>query len=218
MKPYLKLAAGVFESSGRPSRRVLAVTTVGLVMSVTLNVLLSHRVRSLTNARSVKSVENQLKIGTTLPPITAKRMGGQQEVIYYQGTNQPTVLYVFTPPCSWCARNMDNFTTLLGKVSDEYRFVGLSLSEDGLAEYVARNELNLPVYSGLSIDTKAAYKLSGTPQTIVVSPEGRVLQNWMGAYVGDQKSQIEAFFHVDLHGIRSGPQQEPAEDNRERLQ
>jgi hypothetical protein len=36
-----------------------------------------------------------------------------------------------------------------------------------------KNDLKLPVYSGLSNETKAAYKLSGTPQTIVISPRAK---------------------------------------------
>jgi hypothetical protein len=49
------------------------------------------------------------------------------------------------------------------------------------------------------------YKLGSTPQTIVISPEAKVLQDWIGAYVGDQKSQVEAFFHVSLPGLRELP-------------
>jgi peroxiredoxin len=193
----------------RPSSRIVLIAIfVALSVSVTLNVLLAHRVRNLTYSRSASMAEYQLKVGTTVPPIAAKRLDGKSEVISYQKGNQPTVLYIFTPPCVWCARNMSNFKTLFGKESGEYRFIGLSLSEEGLAEYVAKNELKLPVYFGMSIETKGAYKLSGTPQTIVVSPEGRVLQSWMGAYVGDQKSQVEAFFHVTLPGLRTEPKPE----------
>ncbi len=210
MSPFGEHSTGAVETPRRSSRAVLLAIFVALLVSVTLNVLLAHRVRSLTYARSASMAEYQLKVGTAVPPVAVKRLGGQQEVISYQGVKQSTVLYVFTPPCSWCARNMDNFKTLLGKESGEYRFIGLSLSEDTLAEYVAKNDLELPVYSGLSMDTKAAYKLSSTPQTIVVSPEGRVLQNWMGAYVGDQKSQVEAFFHVSLPGLKELPKEEKA--------
>jgi hypothetical protein len=195
-------SASQLEIPKRSLRTALAAVAVALAVSVTLNVLLARRVRSLTYARSASMAEYQLQVGSAVPPIAVKRLGGQKEVISYQGVNQTTILYVFTPPCSWCARNMDNFKTLLGKESGEYRFIALSLSDDTLAEYVAKNDLKLPVYSGLSMDTKAAYKLSGTPQTIVISPEGRVLQNWMGAYVGDQKSQVEAFFHVTLPGLK----------------
>jgi peroxiredoxin len=168
------------------------------------SVLHGKRLPSLAYALSARIAQHELKIGTTVPPIPAKGLDGQQEVISYQGANQPTVLYVFTPPCSWCARNMDNFKALLDKGSSQYRFIGLSLSEEGLTEYVRKNDLKLSVYSSLSTGTADAYKLSGTPQTIVVSPEGHVLQNWMGAYVGEQKAQVEAFFHVTLPGIGPG--------------
>jgi len=100
---------------------------------------------------------------------------------------------------------MENLKTLVDKESAQYRFIGISLSEQGLAEYVSKNNLNFPVYSGLSPETLKTYKLGSTPQTIAVSREGRVLQNWTGAYAGDQKSQIEAFFHVTLPGIPTRP-------------
>ena len=192
--------------------RVWTATILLLVASVALNVILARRVQSFTHSQSVKASEMLLKVGILVPPITAKRLDGQQEVISYQGTNQPTVLYIFTPPCSWCARNVDNLKTLLDKERGQYHFIGLSLSENTLAEYVAKNDLKLPVYSGLSPETLKAYKLGSTPQTIVVSPDGRVLQNWAGAYVGDQKSQIEAFFHVSLPGLRELPKAEAAKN------
>lgn len=43
------------------------------------------------------------------------------------------------------------------------------------------------------------------PQTIVVSAEGRILQSWMGAYAGEQRKAIEAYFHVSLPGLRELP-------------
>jgi hypothetical protein len=42
----------------------------------------------------------------------------------------------------------------------------------------------------------------------VISTEGKVLQNWDGAYVGNQKSQVETFFHVSLPGLRELPKEE----------
>jgi hypothetical protein len=81
-----------------------------------------------------------------------------------------------------------------------------------LTEYVAKNELKFPIYARLSPETLKTYKLGGTPQTIVVSPDGRVLKDWVGAYAGDQKSQVEAFFHVSLPGLKELPKAEAAMD------
>ena len=46
-----------------------------------------------------------------------------------------------------------------------------------------------------------AYRLSGTPQTIVVSSRGEVMKNWNGAYVGDVKHEVESYFGIILPGL-----------------
>jgi peroxiredoxin len=201
------------ETSGRKldsaqpvSRRIFSVLLLLLAVSVTVNVLLAHKVRSLTYHRSARLDDRLLKIGTSMAPLAVKRLDGQEDVISYQGTNQPTVLYIFTPPCSWCARNLDNFKELVARKSAEYRFIGIALSKEGLPEYVAKNGLTIPVFTDVSLETRKRYKLGGTPETIVLSPEGRVLQSWIGAYAGAQKSQVEAFFQVSLPGVREPAQ------------
>jgi len=83
-----------------------------------------------------------------------------------------------------------------------------SLSDETLPGYVAKNDLKLPVYSGRSPETLKTYKLRSTPQTIVIASDGGVLQDWMGAYAGDQQKQVEAFFHVSLPGLREVPKAE----------
>jgi peroxiredoxin len=207
MNPPGEASRGTLETRP-PASAVLAALAGLLVVSVSLNVLLSRRIRRFEAIESRKLAGRLLKVGTTVPPIAVKRLDGHQEVISFQGAVQPTVLYIFTPPCVWCARNADNFKTLVDKEGGNYHFIGLSLSEQALAEYVAKNELKLPVYSGLSSETLTTYKLGSTPQTIVVSPEGKVLQDWVGAYVGGQKSQVEAFFHVTLPGLRELPKEQ----------
>ena len=57
--------------------------------------------------------------------------------------------------------------------NDVARFVGKSRS------HVA-NTLRLLQLS----ETIKAYKLGSTPQTLVISRDGKVLKNWVGAYVG----------------------------------
>src|SRR5882724_4943816 len=92
-----------------PGRYVVGAGIVLLLASVSLNVFLASKVESFRRRRSFETSERLLKVGTFVAPITANRLGGQQEIISFVGTNQPTVLYIFTPPCVWCARNMDNF-------------------------------------------------------------------------------------------------------------
>jgi peroxiredoxin len=193
-------------------RAIPTVVSGLLLVSVAINVLLAHRLKYSIRAAYFSRQDRLLKIGTMVPPIAAKRLDGEPGLISYQGAQQSTVLYIFTPPCSWCGRNMENFKTLLDKGRGQYHFVGLSLSEKDLTEYVEKNDLKLPIYSGLSPETLTTYKLGNTPQTIVISPEGKVLQDWAGAYVGDLRSQVEAFFHVTLPGLRELPKAEASKE------
>lgn len=194
-------------------RYALKFAILILLASVSLNVFLARKVRSFGHLASLGPPRPVLKVGTAVPPIMVTGLDGRRELISYQATNEPTVLHVLTPSCVWCARNMDNLKTLLTKQSGAYRFIGLSLSEEGLADYVTKNGLNLPIYTRVPPDARNAYMLGVTPQTIVVSRAGQVLQSWIGAYVGDQKSQVESFFHVSLPGLRELPKAEKKATN-----
>jgi len=195
--------------TGRPrvNSTILGLNAVVLIASVVLNVLLAYRVQRQDSAIVAKRAENMLNVGVSVPPIPAKHWGDdRQEVISFSNTNRPTVLYIFTPPCSWCKRNNDNFNALVTQKSGQYRFIGLSLSKDGLGEYLATHHLTIPIFADLSKETIAAYKFGGTPQTLVISPAGMVVKNWKGAYTGGQESEVESFFQVKLPGLRADSQ------------
>src|SRR5260370_30348946 len=111
----------------------------------------------------------------------AKLLDGLPELISYQATNQPTVHYIFTPQCVWCQRNLENLKTLIKEKRREYRFIGISLTDEGVEKYVAEKGLDIPIYVGLSPEARADYKMGSTPETIAISPEGEVVQVWGGA-------------------------------------
>jgi len=187
----------------KPTRQYAAIAGILLLLtSVALNVVLARRVRTFRNEKSMEPRPLLLKAGATVPPITARGADGKIESLTYSSSDRPTVVYVFTPACIWCERNLDNLRTLIRMRGREYRFVGLSLSPEGLAQYLTDQKLELPTYTRPSEELLKAYRFHGTPQTIVVSPQGRVIQNWVGAYSDYQKSQVEAFFHVTLPGIQ----------------
>jgi hypothetical protein len=183
------------------SRFNVAVITTMLVISVALNVMLAVKIRRLIAVQNAARTQHELEIGVTVPPISAKWFGGTRETITYADSDRPTVLYIFTPQCKWCSRNLDSLKTLMDQRGKDYRFIGISLSQEGLEQYLSVQKLPCPVYIDIPKETGDAYKMGGTPQTIVVSAQGQVMQNWVGAYIGDQKSQVEAYFKVTLPGI-----------------
>ncbi len=194
---------------GSGGGRVARASYWGLVLLVAtsggLNVALARRVRELGRVLSSQPMHQPpLPKGAVVPPIAGTGLDGRIDTIAYDARRDPrlTVLYVFTPPCVWCARNMDNVKALLKAKGEEARFVGLSLSPDSLVAYVHEHELTLPVLTKLSAATINSYRLGGTPQTLVISPQGRVVENWAGAWTKKTQTEVEAFFHVTFPGLK----------------
>lgn len=123
-------------------------------------------------------------------------------LLSYSEINQPTVLYVFTPQCHWCSENLENLKTLAKETNGKYRLIGLSLNRDGLEDYLQKNKLDFLIYTDIPSGVEAAYKFGGTPQTLVISPEGKVIKNWVGVYTGDVASEVESYFKVNLPRIK----------------
>jgi len=188
------------------ARLSLTPTVVVLVGSVCVNGLLIWRVHSLRETVKYLTEDRVLAVNAKAPPIIARDLGGKTAVVDYTSSGKATVLYVFTPTCSWCRRNLRNLKELAKGVSERYTFVGVSLAREGLSEYVSSTALPIRVIADLPPSTVMDYRLSGTPQTIVVSSSGRVLKNWRGAYGGQVKAEVEGFFGVRLpDDVGAGP-------------
>ena len=176
----------------------LAPLLVGaLVFSVALNVVLT--VRAGQQRALIDEIRTQYKplLGQTVPAFAARDLAGVETTIEYGG-DLPTVLYVFSPGCGACSKNAEAIRALAAGAAGRYRFVGVSLDRRDLAAYLADHPLPFPVVTDLDPSTVSAYRFGGTPQTIVVSTSGTVLDSWLGAFQADQKTQIERFFGVPL--------------------
>jgi peroxiredoxin len=190
------------------SRRLLVVTISLLICSVVLNVMLARETRKLrarvltfrTEVLAIKA-EQSLAAGTVLPPIEAKDLDGHPKTVEYNSSDLPTVLYVFTPPCGWCAKNISNVKTLAEETRGRYRTIGLSLSSTGLREYVNKNGLEFPIFTDLPPQVVLSYRLGGTPETLLVSNAGKLIREWKGAYTGSTKKEIEEYFKLELPGL-----------------
>lgn len=176
-----------------------------LLCSALLNILLARNIASLRADVSYLKEElgstQELKPGELLPPVQAKDLEGNHATIDYSGTGPATVFYIFTPACVWCTRNLENIKSLADQTKGSYRIIGLSLSKDNLRDYVIEHNFPFPVYTELSAETISAYKMGGTPRTLVVSSKGELIKTWFGAYGSDLKKDVEAYFKLTLPGI-----------------
>jgi hypothetical protein len=170
-----------------------------LAGSLALNVYLGWCLKKSNNASAPPALK--LTANDTVESFLASNLEGKFERIEFTSTGRPTVLYIFTPTCHWCARNKGNISALVQNSGDKFRFLGVSLAQNGLSEYVRKNSVGCPTYTNLTPDTINELGLGNTPQTIVVSSEGRVLKNWSGAYGGKMQREIEEYFQVTLPGL-----------------
>src|SRR5436305_7711865 len=122
-----------------PSQQTILTFFLGI--SVILNIFLSLQVVTLKKNIKGGAAEAKLEAGTLAPPINVKGLGGESFSIYYQGNSLPTILYIFSPRCLWCARNLENAKALASRTSDRYRFIALSLLDNDLRAYVAEHDI-----------------------------------------------------------------------------
>jgi peroxiredoxin len=171
-----------------------------LLLSVFLNILLARDVSTLKRNADKLIEEGRLKVGAAVPSIRAHSVEGEDDVLNFAEFDAPTVLYVFTPQCPWCRKNVGNLHALIESSGPRFRVVGISLTSRELKEYLSQEHLNFRVYTDLQESTRIAYHLGGTPMTIVISPQAEVLKVWYGAYQDDIRPEIERYFHVHLPG------------------
>jgi peroxiredoxin len=166
-------------------------------LSIALNFFLIARLHQATQRPTAHPL---LTAGTSMPSIEAQTVDGTPGTIEYASASVPTVLYVFTPQCGWCKRNLPDLHALAGQAGNKYRLIGISLNDRDLKQYIATQHLDFPVYTHLSDSALSAYQLGSTPTTIVISPQGKILDSWVGVYGDDIKSKIESSLNVSLPG------------------
>lgn len=147
--------------------------------------------------------EPTYKPGMTMPQLTATTVDGASAIIDWADPNdrRPSILYVFTPSCTWCTQNLANIRALSMSLRSRYRIIGLSLSDEGLREYVNQAKLPFTIYSRATDERGNVPDLRVTPQTLLIAPGGRIEKSWAGAYSGTAQGQIEEFFNIRLPGL-----------------
>lgn len=179
---------------------VLCVLAVSLGLNVHLMTSRQTGTRIIT--------EPTYKSGMTMPRLTATAINGVPAMLDWADPrdHRPSILYVFTPSCTWCTQNLENIRALSTSQQSRYRIIGLSLSDEGLTEYVSQAKLPFAVYSHATDERGNAPDLRVTPQTLLIAANGRIEKSWTGAYTGKVQGEIEGWFNIRLPGlIKSSP-------------
>ena len=137
-----------------------------------------------------------ISIGESVKPIQIEGYDRKPLRVDWAANPKGTLLYVFAPNCKFCDQNIAAQKALLA-AANGYKTLTISLTRDGLNDYLTRHDISGTVYvaqGGLK-----DLKVTVTPETILIGPDAKVKRVWLGSYKGSRvRAEIEEFFKVKL--------------------
>jgi len=122
--------------------------------------------------------------GTRVPPVVGTSVTGDALSFSYPA-DQPTLIFSLSPRCFACEANWlrwKGFLESRERTGGAARIIFVDVSGTLDQGYVVAHGLSAyPVVARPDARTRVRYSLSVTPQLILVSPKGIVLQVWSGA-------------------------------------
>ena len=171
------------------------VFPVLLVASLALNAYFAIELHKARRPPGPKT----LAVGTPLRSLEVRAADGTSTTLQFDSL-QPTVLYVMSPNCGWCSRNLPAVRSLVSTASPQFRFVAVSSEPLKAEQSSITANYPISIAGAVSENDRRQYGFVATPQTIVVR-SGVVTASWAGAYVADVRKQVEEFFTLRLPNI-----------------
>ncbi len=163
-----------------------------LIGSLGINVYLGTRARPAAPSRP-----DLLPAGSKAPMLEGTNGMGSKVAVNISDA-RPTVLYVFSPTCHWCERNVDNIKTIV-KTRRDLRVIGINLGpklDIATSKQQPFDEIIDPAGA-----TVRAYHFSATPSTVLFR-DGVITNAWSGAYAGPVADEISRVLAVSPPRLR----------------
>jgi peroxiredoxin len=149
---------------------------------VGLNIALERQDARLAALNRLYEANFHLSVGDSVPALYGRDDGGRVISIDYRLGASKTLVLVFARSCPDCELNWPAWHEIVGRVGERVRLVGVSMENDGASrEYLL--QVGLAKIKDVVFpdpETVVSYRLRYTPQTILVSPDGRVQGVWSG--------------------------------------
>lgn len=162
-------------------QKVLFVALAGLgVAMFATNLALVRKNRELRTQLDAKLASLEVKPGTVLPPIQGTDAEGRKLTVAWDG-RRDSLLMIFSTMCPFCEENWPNWVSLTQKA--DLRRVNTVLVDlfgnatEGFLQVHGVSKLPLVHVDPAFV---VSYNVRFVPETVLVGPDGRVIQVWAG--------------------------------------
>ena len=133
-----------------------------------------------------------LSEGATVRSLDARDINGIDVNLNYGESEPRTLLMWFSPTCASCEANQEFWNELYrDNKSEDLCFLGICACDPEEATWAASEyDLQFTIMSTSDPSTIEDYKGNVLPQTILISPQGKVQRVWPGSLTTEQKDEI----------------------------
>ncbi len=106
----------------------------------------------------------------------------KNEIEINYNTKRKTLIFILSTNCSPCKENLPNWIQLTNKLKNKkVKILGIALNSfNEIKKYAVENSLNFSTYIPKNEEFKINYKGFLTPQTLLISKQGKVLKSIPG--------------------------------------
>lgn len=181
------------------SKTSIVIYLLVLAGLVIMNLFLVIQNRNLkTESKAQKWV---LQEGQSVKSLSGIDINNEKQNLEWGQDNRKTLLFIFSPKCSFCVENMPTVKSILAKTDKaSFRIVFVSLMNEGTMEFAEKYDIrNIPLFTEVDPVSKIEYEMKLTPQTILIDPNGKVEKVWIGLMLkSENKSEIEKSLNISL--------------------
>ncbi|MFW8602353.1 TlpA family protein disulfide reductase [Desulfobacterota bacterium M19] len=140
----------------------------------------------------------KLHIGDVAPPFTALDLQGRK-IILNAYTGKPVVLRFFYPNCRYCRADTAVFNQYYREFKDQgllIVYLDTAAKGEDLQKFVDDLKIKFPVISDARKEVADKYRVNLVPQTIVLSPQHRIIAAILGGVSREQLDSLLGKFLV----------------------
>lgn len=173
---------------------LFGVLAVGLLA---VNVLLLQRVRFL---EKVRMADLGPSVGELLPALHGADQTGRPITIDYGRDQRETLILIFSTKCAICAINWPRWQRLTSLIDPRrYRLVYANMAAGLNADYLTAHGLGgATVLAKVDPRSSDEYKLNATPTTMLVGPDAKIENVWIGGLQDTDVATINKAFGISL--------------------